>query len=190
MRRQLPVAVLVLVAMTVLTGIVYPLVVTGIASLAFGERATGSLAYRDGRPVGSSLIGQPFGGDQYFHPRPSAAGGGYDAMASGGSNLGPTNPELLGLVEARRAEYRKRNALGPPATVPVEALTASASGLDPHISPADAALQASRVANARGVALTRVLRLVAKATEGPSLGFLGEPGVNVLELNLALDERL
>ena len=190
MRRQLPTAIAVFVAFSVLAGLVYPLVVTGISQVAFGPKADGSLLVRAGAVVGSSLIGQPFEGPQYFHPRPSAAGDGYDAMASAPSNLGPSNPVLLDAVAERRAQYRRTNSLGADEQVPVEAITGSASGLDPHISPADARLQARRVAAARGVPLDRVLRLVDEATEGRSLGFLGDPGVNVLELNLALDERL
>ena len=190
MRRQLPAAIVVFVAFSLLAGLVYPLVVTGIAQLAFGAKADGSLVERDRAVVGSSLIGQSFEGPGYFHPRPSAAGDGYDAMASSASNLGPSNPELLDAVAQRKVEYRKANGLGAGEPVPVDAITGSGSGLDPLISPANARLQAGRVADARGVSLSRVLRLVDEATEGRSLGFLGEPGVNVLELNLALDERL
>lgn len=190
MRRQLPTAVAVFVLFSVLTGLVYPLLVTGIAQVAFGSRADGLLVERDGAVVGSALIGQAFAGAAYFHPRPSAAGDGYDAMASAASNLGPSNPELLGAVAERRAEYRRVNGLAAGDRVPVDAITGSGSGLDPHISPANARLQARRVAEARGMPLERVLRLVDEATEGRALGFLGDPGVNVLELNLALDERL
>ena len=190
MRRQLPTAVAVFVVFSVLTGLVYPLVVTGIAQVAFRERADGSLIVRDGTTVGSSLIGQSFVGPRYFHPRPSAAGDGYDAMASGASNLGPSNPALLDAVAQRRQDYRRQNGLRTADRVPVDAISGSGSGLDPHISPANARLQARRVAEARGVPLARVLRLVDEATEGRSLGILGDPGVNVLELNLALDERL
>ncbi len=166
------------------------MVVTGIAQVAFGTKADGSLVVRDGAVVGSSLIGQSFEGPTYFHPRPSAAGDGYDAMASAASNLGPSNPALLDAVAQRKVEYRRRNGLTTGERVPVDAITGSGSGLDPHISPADARLQAPRVAEARGVPVVRVLRLVAEATDGRSLGILGDPGVNVLELNLALDERL
>jgi K+-transporting ATPase ATPase C chain len=190
MRRQLPTAVVVFVVLSVLVGVVYPLVVTGIAQVAFGTKADGSLVLRDGDVVGSTLIGQSFDGSAYFHPRPSAAGDGYDAMASGASNLGPGNPELLDAVAERKAAYRRANGLAAGERVPVDAITASGSGLDPDISPANARLQARRVAQARGVPLVRVLRLVDEAAKGRSLGFLGDPGVNVLELNLALDERL
>ncbi len=190
MRRQLPTAVALFIFFSLLTGLVYPLAVTGIAGVAFGPRADGSLVVRDGVVVGSSLIGQTFTGPGYFYPRPSAAGNGYDAMASGASNLGPSNPELLHAVAQREEEYRRQNGLAAGARVPVDAITSSGSGLDPHISPANARLQARRVAAARGAPLSRVLRLVDEATEGRPLGILGDPGVNVLELNLALDERL
>ena len=187
MRRQLAPAVIVFLALTLLVGVAYPLAVTGLAQLAFPHRADGSLVERDGQVVGSRLVGQAFAGARYFHPRPSAAGEGYDAMASAASNLGPTNPELVRQVRARRAAYRRDNGLRPVQQVPVDAVTASGSGLDPHISVANARLQATRVARARGLALDDVLALVASHTDGRSLGFLGEPGVNVLELNLALD---
>jgi K+-transporting ATPase ATPase C chain len=190
MRRQLPTAIAVFVFFSVLVGLVYPVVVTGIAQVAFGTKADGSLVLQDGHVVGSALIGQSFDGPAYFHPRPSAAGDGYDAMASGASNLGPSNAELLDAVAQRKAEYRRANGLATGERVPVDAITASGSGLDPDISPANARLQARRVAEARGVPLERVLRLVDEAAKGRSLGFLGDPGVNVLELNLALDERL
>jgi K+-transporting ATPase ATPase C chain len=184
-RRQLLPALVVFLAFTLLTGIAYPLAVTGVAQLAFPHRADGSLVERDGRVVGSRLIGQSFAGARYFQPRPSAAGEGYDAMASSPSNLGPSNDELLEAVEERRAAYRDANG----AEAPVDALTASGSGLDPHISPANARLQAPRVARARGLSVEEVLVLIDEYTDGRSLGFLGEPGVNVLELNLALDAR-
>lgn len=183
MRRQLVPAVVALLFFTVLTGIVYPLVITGAAQVAFPNRSDGSLIERDGTVVGSKLIGQDFKGERYFHPRPSAAGEGYDAMSSSASNLGPLNEELLTAVEERRAAYAEANGEEPP----IDALTASGSGLDPHISPENARRQAPRVAEARGVDVQQVLDLVDEQTDGRSLGFLGEPAVNVLELNLALD---
>lgn len=185
MRRQLIAAIVLFLSFTVLTGVLYPLAVTGVSQIAFPSRADGSLLERDGRVVGSRLIGQQFEGPRYFHPRPSAAGDGYDAMSSSASNLGPTNDELLKAVRERRAAYEAEN--GAPA--PVDAVTASGSGLDPQISPANARAQAQRVARERGLDLDEVLRLVDENTDGRSLGFLGEPGVNVLELNLALDEQ-
>jgi K+-transporting ATPase ATPase C chain len=184
-RRQLLPALVAFLGFTLLTGIAYPLAVTAVAQLAFSDRADGSLIERDGRAVGSRLIGQSFTGAGYFHPRPSAAGEGYDAMASSPSNLGPSNDELLEAIEERRAAYRDANG----ADAPIDAVTASGSGLDPHISPANARLQAPRVARARDLNVDEVLELIDEHTDGPSLGFLGEPGVNVLELNLALDAR-
>ena len=184
MRRQLFRAIAPLLVFTVLTGIAYPLVVTGVAQVAFADKADGSLIERNGRVVGSSLIGQNFAAPRYFQPRPSAAGDGYDAMSSSASNLGPSNEELLAAVDERRGAYRQANESDPP----IDAITASGSGLDPHISPENARLQAPRVARIRGMELDAVLELVDEHTEGRSLGFLGEKGVNVLELNLALDE--
>jgi K+-transporting ATPase ATPase C chain len=166
---------------------VYPLVVTAIGQVAFNDQAEGSLVEVDGVVVGSSLIGQSFTAPEYFHPRPSAAGEGYDAAASSGSNLGPTNPALLDTVAERIATYREENDLAEDTLVPVDAVTASASGLDPHISVANAELQAPRVAAARGRDLDSVLELVDDHTSGRDLGFLGEEAVNVLELNIALD---
>jgi potassium-transporting ATPase KdpC subunit len=186
-RRQLLPALVAFVVLTVLTGIVYPLVVTGIAQLAFPSRADGSLLARNGVVVGSSLIGQQFEGPRWFHPRPSSAGDGYDAMSSSASNLGPTNTTLLRDVRSRAAAYRRENGLPPNTPVPPDAVTGSGSGLDPAISVANARLQAARVAGARGLSEAAVLALVSAHTGGRSLGFLGEPGVNVVELNLALD---
>jgi K+-transporting ATPase ATPase C chain len=189
MRRQLFPALMMLLVFTVITGLVYPMVVTGVAQGAFGDKADGSLVENaDGEVVGSSLIGQTFTELEYFHPRPSAAGDGYDASASSGSNLGPTNDDLLASVEERADAYREENGLGAAAEVPVDAVTASASGLDPHISVANARLQAPRVADERGLDVDTVLELVNDQTSGRDFGFLGEKGVNVLELNLALDE--
>jgi K+-transporting ATPase ATPase C chain len=189
MRRQLFPALMMLLVFTVITGVGYPVVVTGVAQGAFGDKADGSLVDNaDGEVVGSSLIGQTFTEPEYFHPRPSAAGDGYDASASSGSNLGPTNDDLLASVEERAEAYREENGLGAAAEVPVDAVTASASGLDPHISVANARLQALRVADERGLDVDTVLELVDDHTSGRDFGFLGEKGVNVLELNLALDE--
>jgi K+-transporting ATPase ATPase C chain len=189
MRRQLLPAVLAFAMLTVVTGVLYPLAVTAVAQVAFPGRADGSLVKREGVVVGSRLLGQQFSGDAYFHTRPSAAGDGYDGAASSSSNLGPTNPTLLQEVQERVAAYRRLNGLGAEVEVPVDAVTASASGLDPHISPENAQLQATRVARARGLSRDAVLALVEEHTSGRSLAFLGEPGVNVLELNLALDEE-
>jgi K+-transporting ATPase ATPase C chain len=195
MRKILGTAVLMTVLMTVLLGLAYPLVVTGVAQLAFHGQANGSLVKNaKGQVVGSGLIGQSFSDAKgnplpgYFQPRPSAAGtAGYDAMASGGANLGPTNPALLKAVASAESSYRALNHLSSSTPVPVDAVTSSASGLDPEISIANARLQAPRVAAARRLPLIQVLSMVDGATQGRVLGSLGEPGVNVLELNLALD---
>jgi K+-transporting ATPase ATPase C chain len=185
--RQLRPAVLAVAVFTVILGFAYPLVVTGIAQVGWGDTADGSLIESDGVVVGAELIGQPFVSPQYFHPRPSAAGDGYDGSASSGSNLGPTNPEFLATVGERVALYRDENGLGDDELVPVDAVTASASGLDPHISVRNAQLQAARVAEARGMPLDEVLIAVGEHTTDRVLGMLGDPGVNVLELNVALD---
>jgi K+-transporting ATPase ATPase C chain len=194
MRRQLLTGLLMTIALTVLVGLVYPFVMTGIAQVAFHDRANGSLLKVDGKIVGSSLIGQSFElkngspDPRYFQPRPSAAGtNGYDALSSGGSNDGPSSQTLLSNVSDRVAAYRKFNGLPATAKVPVDAVTASASGLDPDISPANARLQAVRVAAARKLPLQQVLDLVNQHTDERQLGFLGEETVNVLDLNLALD---
>jgi K+-transporting ATPase ATPase C chain len=187
MRRQLLPALLVLLALTVLTGIAYPLFVTGIAQVAFPGRADGSLVRDGDRLVGSRLIGQAFAQPRNFHSRPSAAGDGYDGTASGASNLGPSSDELAAAVADRAAAFRQENGLAGDAPVPVDAVTASASGLDPHISPANARLQAPRVARERGLPLATVLQAVDRHTNGRRLGVLGEATVNVLELNLDLD---
>jgi K+-transporting ATPase ATPase C chain len=175
------------IALTVLLGVAYPVAMTGAAQALFPSEANGSFVRDGGAVVGSTLIGQGFTQAKYFHPRPSAAGNGYDAMASGGSNLGPSSPRLLSSVAERVGAYRAENGLPAGAPVPVDAVTASGSGLDPDISVANAEDQAGRVARARGVPLARVLSLVRVHTRGRPLGILGEKTVNVLELNLALD---
>ena len=187
--RQLAPAFLALIVFTVICGFIYPFVVTGVAQVAWNDKANGSLIKKDGVLVGSSLIGQNFSDPKYFHPRPSAAGTGYDGLASSFSNLGPTNPDFLSSVQDRVAAYREENNLPDSQDVPVDAVTASASGLDPDISVANAKLQAARVAAARGMSVDDVMALVNKYTNGRQWGFLGEPGVNVVELNLALDGK-
>lgn len=181
-------AIVLVVVMTALTGLAYPLAVTGLADLAFPWQARGSLIEKDGHVVGSALIGQRFDSPAYFHGRPSAAGEGYDAANSGGSNLAPSSRKLVDDVAARvvAEQSANPNEKGP---VPVDLVTASASGLDPHISPAAAAYQVKRVAAYRHVPVEEVRTLVAEHTEGRELGLLGEPRINVLKLNLALDER-
>lgn len=188
MRRQLVAALGMVVVFTLITGLGYPLLVTGVAQMLFTDKANGSTIERDGTVVGSRLIGQPFREPKYFHPRPSAAGDGYDGATSSGSNKGPTNEEWLAEIHDRIRAYRDANLLPGDARVPVDAVTASASGLDPHISIANAQIQARRVAAVRGVSMDEILRLVDEHTQGRGIGFLGEPAVNVLELNLALDE--
>jgi K+-transporting ATPase ATPase C chain len=175
-----------LIVFTILTGGLYPLLVTGIGRVAFPTQANGSFITRDGVAVGSSLVGQAFSSPEYFHPRPSAID--YAASASGASQLGPTNPDLLAAITERAIAYREENGLAADALVPIDAVTASASGLDPLISIANANLQAPRVASARGMEVAAVLALVKENSVVRDLGFLGEPGVNVLRLNLALDE--
>lgn len=182
--RQSLAGLRVLLVLTVVTGLVYPVAVYGVGRLV-PDRADGSMLEVDGRVVGSRLIGQPFDGDEWFWPRPSVAGDGYDPLASGASNLGPENTDLLDAVEQRRVEVAEREGVEP-ALVPPDAVTASASGLDPHISPAYADLQVARVASARGLDEDTVRGLVAAATTGRELGVLGEPRVNVLEVNAAL----
>ena len=185
MARQLRAAILIFLLFTVLTGVIYPLAVTGLAQALFPRQANGSLIRVNGRAVGSALIGQPFSGPRYFWSRPSATGPvPYNAAASGGSNLGPTNPALFERVEG---DVRRVRAKGTAAPVPVDLVTASASGLDPHISPAAAFYQVERVAAARGLDAAAVRRLVEKRVEGRDLGVIGEPRVNVLLLNLDLD---
>ncbi len=188
-RRQITPAIIAFLAFTVLLGLLYPLAITGIAQVAFSSQADGSLVKQEGKVIGSRLIGQELTGRLYFHPRPSSAGEGYDAMSSSASNLGPSNPKLLQEVRERIRLYRAENGLSAGQEVPADAVTGSGSGLDPLISPENARLQAQRVADARGMTLGQVMALVRANTTGRSLGFLGEPGVNVLELNLALDHQ-
>jgi potassium-transporting ATPase KdpC subunit len=183
-KKNLTISVWMTLVTTVLFGIVYPLVVTGLAQFLFPTRANGQLLERDGKLVGSRIIGQPFSSPWYFHPRPSAAGTGYDPLSSGGSNLGPTNRQLLERVQAETAKLAAEN---PGVPVPVELVTTSGSGLDPDISPAAAEFQVPRVARAREISEAEVRRLVAAHTRGRDFGILGEPRVNVLELNLDLD---
>lgn len=214
MRRQLLPALRMMAVLTVLCGLLYPLAMTGVAQVLFGDKADGSLIKRDGEVVGSSLVGQSFSAAEYFHTRPSAAGSlasgslvqdtdedgnpvgdphpadpkDLSLAASGASNQGPTNVDLLVTIEERVAAYREINGLDEDVPVPIDAVTSSGSGVDPHISIANAQLQADRVAQQRGLSIDAVLGLIDDHTAGRSLGFLGEEGVNVLELNLALDE--
>ena len=177
-------AITLFIVFTALIGLAYPLALTGVANVLFADQATGSLISRDGKVVGSRLIGQSFVSDRYFHGRPSAAGqSGYDASASSGSNLGPLSHQLLERVRNDVAKLREEGATN----IPADAVTTSASGLDPHISPAYAELQVERVARARGVSPDRVRALIAKDTRRPTLGIIGELRINVLLLNLALD---
>jgi K+-transporting ATPase ATPase C chain len=215
MRAQLLAALRAVIVFTVLVGLAYPLVVTGLSQLAFSDEADGSLVRRDGEVVGSDLLGQTFSSPEYFHGRPSAAGAGasgsvievvddageptgetmlasvddISVAASGASNLGPTNEELLAMIEERIAEYRDVNGLDDDQLVPVDAVTASGSGVDPQISVANAHLQAPRVADERGLDVAEVERLIDDHTSSRPLGVLGEKGVNVLKLNLALDDQ-
>lgn len=186
MKKNLSISILMTVATTILFGLIYPLVVTGLAQLIFPHKANGQLIVRNGNVVGSSLIGQGFAAPGYFHSRPSAAGNGYDAGNSGGSNLGPTNQKLLDRVKADVATVQAEN---PNVPVPIDLVTTSASGFDPHITPANAGSQSRRVARARGISVAQVQAVVSKHTEGRQFGMLGEPRVNVLELNLDLDQQ-
>jgi K+-transporting ATPase ATPase C chain len=187
MFAELKPAILITIVLTILTGILYPLAVTGAAQALFHKQANGSLIERNGQVIGSELIGQNFTKPEYFHPRPSAAGNGYDAANSAGSNLGPTNPALADRLTKDAAQFRKDNPdfTGP---IPADAITTSASGLDPDITPANALAQASRVAKARGASVESVTNLVQANIQNRDLGVLGEPRVNVLKLNMALDQ--
>jgi K+-transporting ATPase ATPase C chain len=185
MKKQLIVAVLFTLVTTVIFGVAYPLVVTGLSQWLFPKQANGSLIVKNGQVVGSRLIGQNFSGEKYFHPRPSAAGSGYDPLSSGGSNLGPTNQALVTRVEQDVAKMQQEN---PGVPIPADLVTASGSGLDPDISPASAEFQVPRVAKARGVSPEEVRRIVARHTQGRQLGIMGEAHVNVLELNMDLDD--
>jgi K+-transporting ATPase ATPase C chain len=188
MWRQLLPGLRMTLVLTVLTGMIYPGIVTGLCQMLFPRQANGSLEFKDGRVIGSTLIGQNFTKPEYFQPRPSAAGNGYDATASTGSNLGPTNQKLIDRVKVSVDKFRKENPSFT-GTIPADLLTASGSGLDPHLSPESADAQVERVAKARGTSAQDLRTLVAQFTEGRDLGFLGEPRVNVLRLNEALDAR-
>jgi K+-transporting ATPase ATPase C chain len=185
MKKNLITAFLMTIATTILLGIIYPLVMTGLAQILFRDKANGQIITRNGEPVGSRIIAQPFTSARYFHPRPSAAGNGYDAANSGGTNFAPTNQKLIDRVRADAATLHQEN---PDQPVPVDLVTTSASGLDPEISPAAAEFQVPRVARARGLPESTVRDLIQKHTAQRDLGLLGEPRVNVLELNLALDD--
>ncbi len=184
MKKNLLIAVWFTLVTTVMFGVLYPLVITGLAQVLFPGRANGQLIERNGKIVGSRIIGQSFTGPGYFHSRPSSAGAGYDATSSGGSNLGPTNKTLLDRV---KADVQKAQVENPSASVPVDLVTASGSGLDPDISPASAEFQISRVARERHMAESDLRALVARCSQPRQFGILGEPRVNVLQLNLALD---
>ena len=186
MKKNLIAAVLMTIATTVLLGIIYPLATTAMSQVLFPDRANGQILQRDGKLLGSRIIGQPFTGPGYFHSRPSAAGNGYDAANSGGTNLGPTNQKLIDRVRQDSATLQA-DSQGKP--IPIDLLTTSASGLDPEVTPAAAEYQVSRVARARGISENEVRQLIIKHTQSRQLGFLGEPRVNVLELNLDLDSQ-
>jgi K+-transporting ATPase ATPase C chain len=185
MKQNLKIAILMTIVTTVLLGLIYPLVVTGLAQLLFHDKANGQLLSRNGQVIGSRIIGQAFAGPGYLHSRPSAAGNGYDAANSGGSNLGPTNQKLIDRVKTDTARLQAEN---PGQPVPVDLVTTSASGLDPDVSPAGAEFQVPRIARERGLSEAQVRQIIQQHTEQRTLGLLGEPRVNVLEVNLALDQ--
>ena len=187
--NELRISFIATVCLAVLLCGIYPALVWAVAQGLFHSQANGSLVSVKGQVIGSSLLAQRFAGPRYFHPRPSAAGDGYDAANSGGSNLGPTSQKLIAAVKERAAAYRTENNLAPGVVIPVDAVTASASGLDPHVSVPNAFLQARRVAEARGLNEEAVRRSIAAHTEGRDLGILGEPRVNILMLNLDLDGK-
>ena len=186
MKKNLITAILMTVATTILLGIIYPLVVTGLAQLIFPKQANGQLIQKNGKTIGSSVLAQGFSSPAYFHPRPSFAGNGYDPTNTNGSQLGPTNQKLIDRV---KGDTSTAHADNPNSPVPIDLVTGSASGLDPHITPAAAEFQLPRVAKERGTTVEQLRALVQKHTEDRQFGFLGEPRVNVLELNLGLDER-
>ncbi len=206
MLQQLKTSIIIVLLITVLTGLIFPGVITVVAKAAFPKQANGSLIEKNGKVVGSSLIGQNFADPKYLHPRPSAAGSGYDATASSGTNLGPTNDKLINGIHKKlpdgkddpgnfdgikdlAAAYRKENGLPADAEVPADAVTRSGSGLDPEVSPANAALQASRIAKARGVSEEQIKAVITADTQSRQFGVLGEPRVNVLQVNMDLDTK-
>jgi K+-transporting ATPase ATPase C chain len=185
--NELWTSILATVVLCIVVSGIYPILIWGVGQLLFPHQANGSLVERNGQILGSELLAQGFSGAKYFHPRPSAAGTGYDPLNSGGSNLGPTSQKLIDGIKANATQYRQENGLPPEAVVPADSVTASGSGLDPHISLQNAQLQIPRVAKERGLTEELVRGEVAKATDNPLLGLGGDPGVNILKLNLALD---
>jgi potassium-transporting ATPase KdpC subunit len=185
--KELWTSIVATIVLCIVVSGIYPIVIWGVGQLLFRHQANGSLVERNGQIVGSELLAQGFSGAKYFHPRPSAAGTGYDPLSSGGSNLGPTSQKLIDGIKANATQYRQENGLSPEAVVPADSVTASGSGLDPHISLQNATLQIPRVAKERGLTEELVRGEVAKATDNPLLGIGGDPGVNILKLNLALD---